>query len=169
MRKRNCTITIRCTEDERRRIYDKARRHNLSLSDYIIRSALGKRIVVAEGLNEVIKAQKSIGNNLNQIALLANMGRLKAVDQKVICEQSEKACRAIQKQTAEQSAQTLTSLISQCESMKLQAGKMSEEYSSRLKSLEEWKSKQGLKMLRAVLISQSVLLILSTALQLWLR
>lgn len=59
MRKRNCTITIRCTEDERRRIYDKARRHNLSLSDYIIRSALGKRIVVAEGLSDVLKAQKN--------------------------------------------------------------------------------------------------------------
>lgn len=91
MRKRNCTITVRCTEDERRRIYDKARRHNLSLSDYIIRSALGKRIVVAEGLNEVIKAQKSIGNNLNQIALLANMGRLKAVDLKVLSELHKQA------------------------------------------------------------------------------
>lgn len=96
MRKRNCTITVRCTEDERRRIYDKARRHNLSLSDYIIRSALGKRIVVAEGLNEVIKAQKSIGNNLNQIALLANMGRLKAVDLKALSklhkQATEKLC-----------------------------------------------------------------------------
>ncbi|MGN0623583.1 MAG: hypothetical protein ACI4JA_06500, partial [Oscillospiraceae bacterium] len=90
-------------------------------------------------------------------------------NQKVICEQSETACRAIQKQTAEQSAQTLTSLISQCESLKLQAGKMSEEYSFKLKSLEEWKSKQGLKLLKAVVISQSVLLILSAALQLWLR
>lgn len=87
MRKRNCTITIRCTEDERRRIYDKARRHNLSLSDYIIRSALGKKIVVAEGLSDVLKSQKAIGNNLNQIALLANMGRLKAVNLERIVEQ----------------------------------------------------------------------------------
>lgn len=96
MRKRNCTITIRCTEDERRRIYDKAHRHNLSLSDYIIRSALGKKIIVAEGLSEVLKSQKSIGNNLNQIALLANMGRLKAVDLKPLLEQhkqtTEKLC-----------------------------------------------------------------------------
>lgn len=59
MRKRNTTITIRCTEDERRRIYDKTRRHNLSLRDYIIRSALGKKIVVAEGLLDVLKAQKN--------------------------------------------------------------------------------------------------------------
>ena len=96
MRKRNATITVRCTEDERRRIYDKARRHNLSLSDYIIRSALGKKIVVAEGLSDVLKSQKAIGNNLNQIALLANMGRLKAVDLKALSEQhkrtTEKLC-----------------------------------------------------------------------------
>lgn len=59
MRKRNTTITIRCTEDERRRIYDKTHRHNLSLRDYIIRSALGKKIVVAEGLLDVLKAQKN--------------------------------------------------------------------------------------------------------------
>ena len=87
MRKRNCTITIRCTEDERQRIYNKAKAHHLTLSNYILRSALGKRIVVAEGLNEVIKAQKAIGNNLNQIALLANMGRLKAVNLEKIVEQ----------------------------------------------------------------------------------
>lgn len=91
MRKRNTTITIRCTEDERQRIYNKAKAHHLTLSDYVLRSALGKKIVVVEGLNEVIKAQKSIGNNLNQIALLANMGRLKAVDLKSLSEQHKRA------------------------------------------------------------------------------
>lgn len=91
MRKRNCTITIRCTEDERQRIYDKARRYNLSISDYILRSALGKKIIVVEGLSDVLKAQKAIGNNLNQIALLANMGRLKAVDLKALTEQHKQA------------------------------------------------------------------------------
>lgn len=91
MRKRNVTITIRCTVDERQRIYNKARQHNLRLSDYIIRSALGKKIVVAEGLSDVLKAQKAIGNNLNQIALLANMGRLKAVNLESILEQHKQA------------------------------------------------------------------------------
>lgn len=95
MRKRNATITIRCTEDERRRIYDKARRHNLSLSDYIIRSVLGKKIVVAEGLSDVLKVQKAIGNNLNQIALLANMGRLKAVNLESILELHKRSYREI--------------------------------------------------------------------------
>ena len=87
MRKRNCTITIRCTEDERQRIYNKAKAHHLTLSDFVLRSALGKKTIVAEGLSDVLKAQKSIGNNLNQIALLANMGRLKAVNLERIVEQ----------------------------------------------------------------------------------
>ena len=91
MRKRNCTITIRCTEDERQRIYNKAKAHHLTLSDYVLRSALGKKIIVVEGLSEVLKSQKAIGNNLNQIALLANMGRLKAVDLKPLSEQHKQA------------------------------------------------------------------------------
>lgn len=91
MRKRNATITIRCTEDERQRIYNKAKAHHLSLSDLVLRSALGKKIIVAEGLSDVLKAQKAIGNNLNQIALLANMGRLKAVDLKSLSEQHRQA------------------------------------------------------------------------------
>ena len=91
MRKRNCTITIRCTEDERRRIDNKAKAHHLTLSDFVLRSVLGKRIVVAEGLLDVLKAQKAIGNNLNQIALLANMGRLKAVNLESILELHKRA------------------------------------------------------------------------------
>ena len=91
MRKRNCTITIRCTEDERQRIYNKAKAHHLTLSDYVLRSALGKKIIVAEGLSDVLKAQKLIGNNLNHIAVLANMGRLKAVDLKPLLEQHKRA------------------------------------------------------------------------------
>ena len=91
MRKRNATITIRCTEDEQQRIYNKAKSHHLTLSDFVLRSALGKKIIVAEGLSDVLKAQKAIGNNLNQIALLANMGRLKAVNLESILEQHKQA------------------------------------------------------------------------------
>lgn len=79
MRKRNATITIRCTEDEREKIKARAAQHSLKLSDYVLRSALGKKIVVANGLDEVIRQLKSIGNNVNQIARAVNEGRLKAV------------------------------------------------------------------------------------------
>ena len=80
MRKRNRTITIRCTDDEYERIHNKAQRYKLSLSDFVLGSALDKKIVVVDGLGEVAKQQKAIGRNLNQIATLANMDRLTAVN-----------------------------------------------------------------------------------------
>ena len=79
MRKRNRTITIRCTDDEYERIHRKAERHKLSLSDFILRSAMDKKIIVADGLDDVAKQQKAIGRNLNQIAMLAHEGRLHSV------------------------------------------------------------------------------------------
>ena len=80
MRKRNRTIAIRCTEEEYQHIHDRAEQYGLRLNDFVIRSALGKRIIVAEGINEIVKQQKAIGRNLNQIATLANMNRLTVVN-----------------------------------------------------------------------------------------
>ena len=45
MRKRNRTITIRCTDDEYKQIHNKAQRHKLSLSDFVLRSAMDKKII----------------------------------------------------------------------------------------------------------------------------
>jgi len=80
MRKRNKTIAIRCTEEEYQRIHDKAEGYGLRLNDFVIRSALDKKIIVAEGINEIVKQQKAIGRNLNQIVTLANMDRLTVVN-----------------------------------------------------------------------------------------
>ena len=79
MRKRNATITIRCTDDERRRIKEKAESHGLNVSDLVLRSALGKKIVVAKGLDETNRQIKAIGNNINQIARAVNSGQVRAV------------------------------------------------------------------------------------------
>ena len=67
MRKRNKTLAIRCTEDEYQRIHNNAEQYGLRLNDFVIRSALDKRIIVAEGLGEIVKQQKAIGRNLNQM------------------------------------------------------------------------------------------------------
>ena len=80
MRKRNETITVRCTTDERDKIKARADSHSMSLSDFIIRSALGKKIVVVNGLDEVIRQMKAIGNNINQLARAVNEGRISAVN-----------------------------------------------------------------------------------------
>ncbi|MBR3420638.1 MAG: plasmid mobilization relaxosome protein MobC [Ruminococcus sp.] len=95
MRKRNRTITIRCTDDEYERIHRKAERHKLSLSDFILRSALDKKIVVADGLDEVAKQQKAIGRNLNQIAMLAHEGRLRSVRLDELLEQHKVVTQAV--------------------------------------------------------------------------
>ena len=79
MRKRNVTITIRCTEDGRDKIKARASQHGLTLSDYVLRSALGKKIVVASGLDEVVRQLKALGNNVNQITRAVNEGRVQAV------------------------------------------------------------------------------------------
>ena len=95
MRKRNRTITIRCTDDEYDRIHSKAERYMLSLSDFVLRSALDKKIVVAEGLDEVAKQQKAIGRNLNQIAMLAHEGRLHSVRLDELIEQHKVVTQAV--------------------------------------------------------------------------
>ncbi len=95
MRKRNRTITIRCNDDEYQRIHRKAERHNLSLSDFVLRSALDKKIVVVDGLDEVAKQQKAIGRNLNQIAMLAHEGRLHSVRLDELVEQHKAATQAV--------------------------------------------------------------------------
>ena len=45
----------------------------MTQSDYVTACCLGKRIVILDGLKEVLRQQKAIGNNLNQ---LANMGKV---------------------------------------------------------------------------------------------
>ena len=67
----------------------------MPLSDYVIRSATDKKIVVAEGLSDILKQQKAIGNNLNQLAMLCNMGRLNAVNLDELLKQHTEVINAI--------------------------------------------------------------------------
>ena len=45
-------------------------------SGYVTACCLGKRIVIMDGLKDVLRQQKAIGNNLNQLTVLANMGKV---------------------------------------------------------------------------------------------
>ena len=95
MRKKNTTIAIRCTEEESRRIHEFAERYGLRLNDFVMRSALGKKIVVANGIDEIVRQQKAIGRNLNQIATLANMDRLTAVNFQPLLDEHRKVTELI--------------------------------------------------------------------------
>ena len=88
MRKRNTTIAIRCTEEESRRIHELAERHGLKLNDFVMRCALGKKIVVANGIDEIVR-------HLNQIATLANMDRLTAVNFQPLLDEHRKVTELI--------------------------------------------------------------------------
>ena len=48
----------------------------MTQSDYVTACCLGKRIIIMDGLKDVLRQQKAIGNNLNQLAVLANMGKV---------------------------------------------------------------------------------------------
>ena len=48
----------------------------MSQSDYVTACCLGKRIMILNGLREVLWQQKAIGNNLNQLTVLGNMGKI---------------------------------------------------------------------------------------------
>ena len=76
-------------------------------------------------------------------------------NQQVIFDQVKSECRHIQQTTAEQTTNSLTSLISQSEKLSLQAGKLNEEYCSKLKESEERNMKRSRKLIGIVIAIQS--------------
>ena len=51
----------------------------MTLTDYLTACGLQKEIVIIDGLDEVVRQQKAIGRNLNQLTALANMGKINVV------------------------------------------------------------------------------------------
>ena len=69
-------MSIRISESDLQKIHNKADKANLTLTEYITKACLGQQIFVVDGLDEIIRQQKAIGRNLNQIATLCNMGKV---------------------------------------------------------------------------------------------
>lgn len=84
---KNRKMSIRISDGDLETIHAKAVEANMSVTDYITACCLGKQIVLIDGLDEVIRQQKAIGRNLNQLTTLANMGRVKAVYLQELTEQ----------------------------------------------------------------------------------
>ena len=74
--RKNKQFSIRISEQDLNAIRRKAAQARMTQSDYVTACCLGKRIVILDGLREVLRQQKAIGNNLNQLAVLANMGKV---------------------------------------------------------------------------------------------
>ena len=74
--KKDKQFSIRISEQDLEAIRRKAAQAHMSQSDYVTTCCLGKRIVILDDLKEVLRQQKAIGNNLNQLTVLANMGKV---------------------------------------------------------------------------------------------
>lgn len=73
---KDTTFSIRIASGDLDIIKKKARQARLSQSDYVTRCCLGRQVVVIEDLKDVAKQLRAIGNNLNQLTALVNMGRV---------------------------------------------------------------------------------------------
>ena len=74
--RKNKQFSIRISEQDLETIRRKTAQAHMTQSDYVTACCLGKRIVILNGLKEVLRQQKAIGNNLNQLTVLANMGKV---------------------------------------------------------------------------------------------
>ena len=80
MRKRNIPIAFRVTEKELNAIDKQARKAKLDRTNYLIAAGIGKESRIVDGINDMLPALKRIGNNLNQLSVLAHTGRIHAVN-----------------------------------------------------------------------------------------
>ena len=80
MRTKNKPVAFRATETQLKIIKTKAAKAKMSVTDFLISTAMQKEINVIEDLKPLLYELKSIGRNLNQLTTLANMGKLREVN-----------------------------------------------------------------------------------------
>lgn len=76
---KNRKLSIRISDANWQQVHDKAEQANMTVTEYVTACCLGKEIVIIDGLEKVIRQQKGIGRNLNQLTTLANMGKVQTV------------------------------------------------------------------------------------------
>jgi len=95
-------IRARVTEKEYKEIKTKAKKAKMNLSSYITKSALDKEIIIIEELKDMVHNISKIGNNINQLTVLAHTERIKVVDLK----EFKKALNSIWKELSELTSRT---------------------------------------------------------------
>ena len=84
--RKDTTFSIRISKEDLELIKQNAKKARMSQSDYVTHCCLGRQIVVIEGLRELAKELRAIGNNLNQLTIMARQGRIDMVDMKPFME-----------------------------------------------------------------------------------
>ena len=74
--KKDIKFSTRMAAEDRATIKELATQSRMSMSNYVTACCLGQQIIIIEGLKEVLKELKAIGNNLNQLVTLAHMGKI---------------------------------------------------------------------------------------------
>ena len=80
-------IAMRFRESDYVAIKKKAEKVNMNFTEFVTAAAMNKPITVINGLSEVLKEQKAIGRNINQLTTLCNMGKIVCPDLKELKQQ----------------------------------------------------------------------------------
>jgi hypothetical protein len=78
--KKEIRITLRLTKEQYESIAARADMAQMPVGAYVRAAAMRHRVVVVNGLPEITRELKGIGRNLNQLTVLANMGRIAEVN-----------------------------------------------------------------------------------------
>lgn len=73
-------VAMRFRENDYETIKKKSDKSKMNFTEFVTRSALDKPIIIIDGLDKVLKEQKAIGRNLNQLTMLCNMGKIVCPD-----------------------------------------------------------------------------------------
>ena len=80
-------IAMRFRESDYAAIKRKAEKANMTFTEFVTVAAMNKPITVINNLEDVLKGQKAIGRNLNQLTTLCNMGKVVCPDLRELKEQ----------------------------------------------------------------------------------
>ncbi len=69
----------------------------MTVTAYLVQCGLGKKIVRVEGLQGILSELKAQGRNINQIAVLANMGRFNDLQMETLVNTYTKVYSALEK------------------------------------------------------------------------
>lgn len=80
-------IAMRFRESDYAAIKRKAEKANMNFTEFVTAAAMNKPITVINSLEDVLKEQKAIGRNINQLTTLFNMGKVVCPDLRKLREQ----------------------------------------------------------------------------------
>ncbi len=92
---KDTTFSIRISTEDLETIRHKAKQAHMSQSDYVTRCCLGRQIIIVDGLKDVLKHLRAVGNNLNQLTALANMGRITIFNLDGVTKELAKICESV--------------------------------------------------------------------------